>query len=245
MSFVMNKSFAIGMKMTSGLGDLHRSCGDCFLRFTDRWASLWRRAIGRKTRKRLQQDAKKEGAIVVGIPARAELRKQMEAAFKPKFGIDMDLSTARGPQNASRIAAEYAAGVKNFDVFIGGSGAFESLVEGGMVEPLDALMLLPEVKKPSNGGAGNIWEDNLSGNRHLYSFIAEAGTGGLWFNTEVAKPNELRSFDDLLNPKWKGKIGFLDPRTPGSGQSVWSYLWDEKRRAVFAQALAARSVHQP
>ena len=182
----------------------------------------------KKDWERVQQDAKKEGAIVVGIPARAELRKQIEAVFKPKFAIDMDLSTARGPQNASRIAAEYAAGVKNFDVFIGGSGTFESLVAGGMVEPLDALMLLPEVKEAKQWWGGHIWEDNLSGNRHLYSFIAEAGTGGLWFNTEAAKPNELRSFDDLLNPKWKGKIGFLDPRTPGSGQSVWSYLWDKK-----------------
>ena len=182
----------------------------------------------KKDWERVQQEARKEGAIVVGIPARAELRKQLEAVFKPKFGIDMDLSTARGPQNASRIAAEYAAGVKNFDVFIGGSGTFESLVEGGMVEPLDALMLLPDVKEAKHWWGGHIWEDNLSGNRHLYSFIAESGTGGLWFNTEAAKPNELRSFDDLLHPKWKGKIGFLDPRTPGSGQSVWSYLWDKK-----------------
>lgn len=67
----------------------------------------------------------------------------MEAVFKPKFGIDMDLLTARGPQNASRIAAEYTAGVKYFDVFIGGSGTFESLVESGAVEPFDAVMLCP------------------------------------------------------------------------------------------------------
>ena len=72
------------------------------------WKKEWERSL---------QEAKKEGVIVVGIPARAELRKELEAVFKPKFGIDMDLSTARGPQNASKIAAEFAAGVKNFDVF--------------------------------------------------------------------------------------------------------------------------------
>src|SRR5262249_56164737 len=39
---------------------------------------------------------------------------------------------------------------------------------------------------------------------------------------------EVRSFDDLLLDKWKGKIGLLDPRTPGSGASLWSYLLDIK-----------------
>jgi ABC-type Fe3+ transport system substrate-binding protein len=183
------------------------------------WKKEWERSV---------QEAKKEGIIVAGIPARPELRKQLEAIFKPKFAIDMDLSPARGPQNASKIAAEYNAGVKNFDVFIGGSGTYESLVEAGMVEPFDALMILPEVKEAKNWWGGHIWEDNVSTNRFLYSFIADAGTGGFWYNTQSAKPPEFRSLDDFLTPKWKGKIGFLDPRTPGSGQSIWSFLWDVK-----------------
>jgi len=183
------------------------------------WKKEWEKTL---------QEAKREGKIVVGIPARAELRKELEMVFKPKFGIDMDLLVARGPQNASRIAAESKAGVKYFDVFIGGSGTFESLVEAGMVEPLDAQMILPEVKEPKNWWGGHVWEDNVSTNRFLYSFIADAGTGGFWYNTSLVKPEEIRSLDDFVNPKWKGKVGFLDPRTPGSGQSIWSFLWDVK-----------------
>ena len=192
------------------------------------WKKDWERSV---------QEAKKEGQIVVGIPARPELRKQLEAVFKPKFGIEMDLLTARGPQNASRIAAEYAAGVKYFDVFIGGSGTFESLVESGAVEPFDALMLLPEVREAKNWWGGHVWEDNVSTHRFLYSFIADAGTGGFWYNTEAAKPEELRSMDDFLRPKWKGKVGFLDPRTPGSGQSIWSFLWDVKGESYLRKLL--------
>jgi iron(III) transport system substrate-binding protein len=174
------------------------------------------------------QEAKKEGKIVVGIPARAELRKQLEAVFKPQFGIDMELLVARGPQNASRIASEYNAGVKYFDAFIGGSGTYESLVDNGMVEPLLPNLILPEVKEEKYWWGGHIWEDNVRTKRFLYSFIADAGTGGFWYNTTLAKPEELRSLDDFLNPKWKGRVGFLDPRTPGSGQSIWSFLWDVK-----------------
>ena len=183
------------------------------------WKKEWEKTL---------QEAKKEGKIVVGIPARAELRKELEAVFKPQFGIDMELLTARGPQNASRIASEYKAGVKYFDVFIGGSGTYESLVDDGMVEPLTPNLILPEVKEEKYWWAGHIWEDNVKTKRFLYSFIADAGTGGFWYNTNAAKSEELRSLDDFLNPKWKGKVGFLDPRTPGSGQSIWSFLWDVK-----------------
>ena len=183
------------------------------------WKKEWEKSL---------QEAKKEGKIVVGIPARAELRKELELVFKPQFGIDMDLSTARGPQNASRIASEYKAGVKYFDAFIGGSGTYESLVDDGMVEPLPPNLILPEVKEEKYWWGGHIWEDNVKTKRFLYSFIADAGTGGFWYNTMAAKPEELRSLDDFLNPKWKGKVGFLDPRTPGSGQSIWSFLWDVK-----------------
>lgn len=186
------------------------------------WKKDWEKTL---------QDARKEGKIVVGIPARAELRKELEAVFKPKFGVDMELLPARGPQNASRIAAESKAGVKYFDAFIGGSGTYESLAEDGRVEPLMPNLILPEVRDAKLWWGGHIWEDNLKTNRFLYSFIADAGTGGFWYNTELVKPEEIRSLDDFLNPKWKGKVGFLDPRTPGSGQSIWSFLWDVKGEA--------------
>ena len=192
------------------------------LRAQTDWKKEWEKTL---------QDAKKEGRIVVGIPARAELRKELEAVFKPKFAIDMELFPARGPQNASRIAAESKAGVKYFDAFIGGSGTYESLAEDGQVEPLMANLILPEVKDPKNWWGGHIWEDNLKTNGFLYSFIADDGTGGFWYNTALVKPEEIRSVDDFLSPKWKGKVGFLDPRTPGSGQSIWSFLWDIKGEA--------------
>jgi ABC-type Fe3+ transport system substrate-binding protein len=172
--------------------------------------------------------ARKEGKIVIAIPPASELRKHMEPLLRQKFGLEAELVPAPGPKNASRIAAEQKAGVRYFDAIICGTGTAVGLAHDAMLEPMEAFWMLPEIKEAKHWWGGHIWEDNISTNRFLYSFLADVSTHGIWYNTSLAKPEELRSFDDYLNPKWKGKIGFSDPRVPSSGQSIWSFMWDLK-----------------
>ncbi|HEV8344051.1 MAG TPA: extracellular solute-binding protein [Candidatus Binatia bacterium] len=198
---------------------------------------------------RILAAARKEGKVVVGIPPSAELRAQIGELFKRKFGIDMEPVAARGAQNASRIISESRGGVKFFDAVITGSGSALTVLHAGFLDPLEPYMLLPEVKEPKHWWGGHIWEDNVTNKRSLYSFIADADTGGLWHNTDVVKSAEVHSFDDLLNPKWKRKIGLNDPRIGGSGQSLWSFLWDIKgedylRKLVQQELFLSRNMRQ-
>jgi len=95
----------------------------------------------------------------------------------------------------------------------------------GILEPLEPLMLLPEVKDPKQWYGGHVWVDNAK--RFVYASQAFQ-TENMWINSQLMKADEVRSFDDLLDERLKHRIGMLDPRTGGSGASTWSYLREIK-----------------
>jgi iron(III) transport system substrate-binding protein len=167
--------------------------------------------------------AKKEGKVVVSVPASAELRRATEKTFKQRFGIEAELNAASAATIVGKIRQEAKAGVANFDLHLGGGDSMVTgLLPEGILAPLEPAMILKEVKDPGSWWGGHIWLDNAK--RYIYASHAYQ-VENIWCNTEFVKPQEIRSLNDLLNPKWSGKIGYLDPRSPGAGASFWAFLW--------------------
>jgi iron(III) transport system substrate-binding protein len=170
--------------------------------------------------------AKTEGKVVVSIPASAELRRQLQDGFKKRFGVEVEVFTARGSAAVRKMADEFKAGIRYFDVHIGGSSsAVSGLLDEAILEPVENWLVLTEVKDPKQWWGGHLWVDRSK--KFIYSSLAYLSET-IWYNADLVKPLEIGSYDDLLNSKWKGKIGFLDPRTPGAGDSNWSFIWETK-----------------
>jgi len=113
--------------------------------------------------------ARKEGKLVAAIPASAELRKAVGEIFPKRFpGIELELTNARGPSNASKIAAEHAAGVRYFDLLISGTATPFNLLYANILDPVEPLLILPEVKDPRRWFGGHVWLDNAK--RFIYAF---------------------------------------------------------------------------
>ena len=176
--------------------------------------------------KHVQEAAKHEGKVIVSIPASAELRKGIEENFVKRYGLGIELVPSRAAAVVRKILDESKAGIHSFDLHLGGS---ESIVTGLLAEEVlerfEPWVVLPTVNDPKNWWGGHVWVDNAK--RYAYSFVADQ-TQNIWYDTSSVKPEEIRSYDNLLDLKWKGRIGFLDPRTPGSGASMWSFLWQLK-----------------
>ena len=170
--------------------------------------------------------AKKEGRVVVSIPASTELRAEIEKNFEKRYGIDVEPVVGRASNVVRKMVDEAKAGVRYVDLHMGGSESIvTALLPEGVLDSVEQSMILPEVKDPKQWWGGHVWVDNAK--RFVYSTLAYQ-TESLWFNSQLMKASDIRSFDDLLDERWRGKIGYLDPRTPGSGASMWSYLREIK-----------------
>jgi iron(III) transport system substrate-binding protein len=183
------------------------------------------------------EGAKKEGKVIVSIPTSAELRKEFETGFQKAYpGIELELNVARGASNINKIAEEQNAGVRSIDLHIGGTTSIiTGLLAPNFLDPVMPSMMLPEVKDPKFWWGGHIWAD--SAKRYVYSFTAYM-TETIWYNTTLVKPEEISSWDSLLDPRWKGKIVILDPRSPGSGESNWAFLLRIKGEQFLAKLAA-------
>jgi len=186
--------------------------------------------------KKVLEAAKKEGKVVVGGPPTSVLRQKFKETFEKRFGIELELISAPGPQNASRAMAEFKAGVKYFDVLHGGSGTLEPLMRENMLAPFMDFVILAEAKDPRQWWGGHMWEDNIKTHRFIYSYSADFSTPP-FYNADLVKPDEVKSYDDFLQPKWKGRIGFFEPRIPSAGQGLWGFLMKIKGKE-FLQKLA-------
>ena len=182
--------------------------------------------------------AKKEGRVVASIPPNRKLRKGMEVAFPRRYGVGVEFVSTRGSASIERIIGETKAGMQYVDLHIGNTeSAVTRLLAENALEPVEPYFVLPEVKDPKQWWGGHMWADNAK--RFIYPFVAYQ-TVSLWCNRNEYKPAEFQSFDDLLNPKLQGKIGINDPRTPGSGNAMWSHMLSVKGEEYLRKLVAQK-----
>jgi iron(III) transport system substrate-binding protein len=136
------------------------------------------------------------------------------AGFQKKFPkIKLSVVNARGGEHVSRIMAERRAGKFLADVGNLGNTSPYTLYQGKALEPIASALILPEVKDESKWWQGKQHFIDPEGKYILVYVGAPLFLVG--YNTKMVNPKEFKSYWELLDPKWKGKLVVFDPKAGG------------------------------
>jgi iron(III) transport system substrate-binding protein len=180
-------------------------------------ASMAQSADWQKTWDETLTAAKREGKVVVVGSPHPEMRNEVIPKFTARFGIPVDFIAGKSAENVERVRIERASGLFSADVFMmGASTSLNALYAEKIIDPLEPLLLLPEVTDGTKWKGGKAPFIDPDG-RYILRPFSTIDTL-VFINTDYVKPEEIRSVEDLLNPKWKGRISTEDPTIDsGSG----------------------------
>jgi ABC-type Fe3+ transport system substrate-binding protein len=171
--------------------------------------------------------AKREGKLMVngGASGAGGGLGATLTRFGEKFGLKVTIGRGAGGVQAERMLAERRGGHYSMDIIISGARTFtQTLLPAKALDPVKPLLFHPEVTNASlwKGGVHRYTDREQ---KYVFAFAARNAPVGISINTKLVKPGEIKSFLDLLQPKWKGKIIAYHPR---HGQVTFSNLYHDK-----------------
>ena len=154
--------------------------------------------------------AKKEGKVVVYGSVVPQAMEGLNKGFEKKYGIQVEYWRGSSTQVSERALTEWRAGKPAFDVAEGNRGVALIMRDEGLFTKFipPSSEKFPAQFKEKDG--------RITPWRVLPISIL--------YNTELVKPTEVpKTLDDLLNPKWRGKLSMPDPtRHTTTAQFLWN-----------------------
>jgi iron(III) transport system substrate-binding protein len=177
---------------------------------------------------KLIEGAKKEGSMVWYTSTSVEDIKRLFDAFNKKYPfIKTEFFNAGSARLFNRILNESRVGKVFFDVVAVRGVETQQLIKGGFLQ----RYMSPESAAYPQGfkDPGGYWVDYFD----AYNIIA--------YNTKlVPKDQAPTNWDDLLDPKWKGKIAMDEEMY--SWYAAMATAWGRERAQRFMRGLAKQDI---
>ncbi len=158
--------------------------------------------------------AKKEGQVTIYISGYEAILPDFEKEFPD---IKVVAVTARGNQLGQRLLSERRAEKYIADVVSSGANPnYQQFYTAKGLDPIKPALILPEVTDQTKWYLKKHQYSDPEG-QYVFNYVGSATYGAVNYNSKLVDANEFKSYWDLLNPKWKGKIAARDIREAGPG----------------------------
>ena len=192
------------------------------------WQQEWQRVV---------TAAEKEGQVTVYAPPGKQYQDAI-ATFQEKYPrINLNYLPGSGTVNSQKLLSERRADKYLADAFVGGSGTLTLvLLKSNVLDPIPPVLVLPE-----NRDAG-LWFSKKhtyadAGNQRIFMFQGNVSADIGAYNTKLVDAREIKSYWDVLNPKWKGKMVAFDPKERGHIQRMRSIYYNPALGGEFMRRL--------
>jgi iron(III) transport system substrate-binding protein len=168
--------------------------------------------------------AKKEGEVTMFQSGNPGRRQWLINRWKKDFtDIKIDPTMLVGSAMLHRIKVEREAGKYLWDLSIGGPTSLYPTIRDGLLDPLLPELVLPEVKDEKVWGG---WQGAFYDEDRKYILGVLNDFEPIWFNAKLVPPAEVKQkgLRILLDPAYKGKAIWTDPRDAGPGQLFAVFL---------------------
>ena len=179
-----------------------------------KWRAQWHKTV---------EAAKKEGRVNIHIDYTAT--PVLDAGVFQKAFPGIRVVGFPGRSSEIRIMAERRAKKYIADVNIAGvTQNYPNLYNAKTLAPIKPALILPEIIDESRWWQGRHRYADPE-NQYVFIFLGIPQSGSLSYNSNLVNPKDFKSYWDLLDPKWKGKVETRDMRSPGSGGGALRFFY--------------------
>jgi ABC-type Fe3+ transport system substrate-binding protein len=180
-------------------------------------SSAWQAGGGARWQQALAA-GRKEGEVVVDASPEL-IQSDFSSDFQRDTGIKMTLAGAESAESQLSMDQQASANKLSIDVSLGAGAEVVQMLPQGLLHPIGQQLLLPGVTDAANWRDGEIkWIDReqkylVQGSEYVYG----------WPVINTDEVSSFDSWDDLLDPRYKGKIIAYDPGTFSSGLTAAAF----------------------
>lgn len=163
----------------------------------------------------LAAGAKSEGQVVITTLAGDGYRKILDTFQAAYPGVAVEHKPVSSASFlAPQVLQEQQGGVYSYDVALlsPGGPVMGTMMPAGAFDDLRPILTVPDVADDSKW-IGNVDARYMDNARRKVHSMTWDKSMFLYRNTDLVKDGEIKSVRDLLDPKWKGKMMFMEYTT--------------------------------